>query len=385
MPEPTLVDWIALTLLPGLGPLSQQRALERFGDPGRVAFHVPVAELARLPRVGRDRVEGIADARRGLRRRAEKLLARCERLGIRVVPRDDAGYPTVLGEIPDPPSVLYVRGELPAEARRVAVVGSRSPTPYGRRLAAGLGGQLAERGVEVVSGGALGIDSLAHRGALEAEGRTVAVLGSGLARLYPEENRELFETISGAGALVSEFEPDEGPMATNFPRRNRLISGLAAGVVVVEAAGKSGALITASYALDQGREVMAIPGPVASGRSVGCHRLLQQGAKLVETVEDILTELPPEYRRGALASSCLGPVAQGGPDLDGLPSDERAVAALLDEFEPLHLDELADRGLFGIARLQAALFGLELRGAVEQLPGRYYVLRPPAGPPRGSR
>jgi DNA processing protein len=232
---------------------------------------------------------------------------------------------------------------------------------------------LAARGVEVVSGGARGIDTCAHLGALEERGRTVAVLGSGFLHPYPPENADLFERIAASGAVMTEFALDQGPHPENFPRRNRLISGLAAGVVVVEAGTRSGSLGTAALALDQGREVMAVPGPVSSAQSVGCNRLIQDGAKLVQNVDDVLGELSPRYK-DAVRSAAEIPAQPSLAFAEGTP-DENAVAALLDEVEPLHVDELAERAPFGIARLQAALFGLELRGAIEQHPGRYFTRR----------
>jgi DNA processing protein len=288
---------------------------------------------------------------------------------------DDSDYPAALRELPDGPLLLYVRGSMPQGVLRVAVVGSRRATLYGRRVATGLGSGLAARGVEVVSGGALGIDTAAHGGALAEEGATVAVLGSGLARPYPEENADLFDRIAGSGAVVSEFPLEAEPKSEYFPRRNRVVSGLSAAVVVVEAAARSGALITAGLALDQGREVMAVPGPVSSPVSEGSNRLIQQGAKLVQNIEDILDELPPLFRAaaGPDPASEEGPAGADPPDLG---DDERTVACMLDAVEPLQLDDLADRAPFGIARLQAALFGLEIRGMVEQRPGKYYLLRP---------
>ena len=228
----------------------------------------------------------------------------------------------------------------------------------------------------MVSGGARGIDSSAHRGALAAGGPTTAVLGSGLLRPYPPENHELFDSIPDRGALVSEFALDCPPGKATFPRRNRLISGLSAGVLVVEAASRSGALITAGHALDQGREVFAVPGPATSRHSTGAHRLIQDGAKLVQDVEDILIELPPMYRQ-ALSGADDSP--QPGPEMSDpkdLTDDERTVLGMLDPVEPVHADDLALAAPFDVARLQVALFGLQLRGAVDLEPGRYYLLRP---------
>ena len=244
-------------------------------------------------------------------------------------------------------------------------------------MAAGLAATLATRGVTVVSGGARGIDTAAHRGALETGGPTVAVLGSGLARPYPAENKRLFNKIAdGGGAVISELPVDYAARPENFPRRNRLISGLSAGVVVVEAAERSGSLITAGFALEQNREVLAVPGPVHSEVSVGCHRLIQTGAKLVQNSDDILDELSPLYR-GALRPRGLATAGQPPETAQKPTDDQRTVLSVLDVIEPRHIDEIADRTPLGTARLQAALFGLVLRGSVEELTGRYYVLRPP--------
>jgi DNA processing protein len=200
-------------------------------------------------------------------------------------------------------------------------------------------------------------------------------MGSGFRRLYPPENVEMFDKIADNGAIISEFPLDMEPKGENFPRRNRLIAGLSAAVVVVEAAERSGSLSTAGHALEQGREVMAVPGPVSSELSAGCHRLIQQGAKLVHSIGDVLEELSPMYAE-ALRSRVAAPSGEPEPTPVSLDPDEAAVLALLDDPEPVQLDALADRAPFGIARLQTALFGLEVRGAVEQLPGRYYLARP---------
>jgi DNA processing protein len=369
-------DWIALNLLPGLGPISARRAVDRYGDPAEIAYRLPVDEIRALGRIANDELAELPRARRDLRRRAERELARAERAGVTILPLAHPDYPAALAEITDAPVVLYVRGTLPSPVVRLAVVGSRTPTPYGTRLAAGLAGQLAARGIEVVSGGARGIDSRAHEGALaEAGGRTVAVLGSGLARLYPPENEKLFERIAAHGAVLTEFPLDYPPLGENFLRRNRIISGLSAAVVVVEAAQKSGALSTANHALEQGREVMALPGSVQSLKSVGCHRLIQQGAKLVQDAADILAELPPPYR-GAVGPGRAEGDEEPAVNRADLTPDENDVLGILTGTEPVQLDRLAELVPFGIARLQTALFGLEIRGAVEQSPGRYYVLRP---------
>jgi DNA processing protein len=370
--SPAVVDWIALNLLPGVGPVALRVALERYGDPGTIALRLPPKAFLELPGVGESVLPELTQARQGLIKRAEKEWRRCEKNRIRIVTAEDPSFPVALECLRDAPIVLYLKGELPHANVRVAVVGSRNATLYGKRIATGMAGELSVRGVEVVSGGARGIDTCAHEGALEAEGRTVAVLGAGLLRPYPAENAPLFDRIAERGAVVSEFPLEFPPARENFPRRNRLISALTAAVVVVEAAARSGALITASIALELGKEVLAVPGPVTSARSEGCNRLIQQGAKLVQNTGDILDELSPMYRPALPFERTL----EAPPELEGLSPDEEVVLGILDEVEPVHLDALAEKAPFGIARLQTALFGLKLRGAVEQTPGRYYVSRP---------
>ena len=377
MPPGNLADWVALSLLPGLRAGNVRRALARFGDPGHAAFRVPAPELGAALNLKAETVRTIAALRPTLARLAEEELRGAERLGAQVLTPLDERFPAALAEIHDPPALLYVKGRLEDAVVRVAVVGARKASAYGRRVAVGLSAGLAARGVEVVSGGARGIDTCAHRGALEGGGRTVAVLGSGLREPYPAENEALFAEIADRGAVMSEFPLDTPPRGENFPRRNRLIAGLSAAVVVVEAAMRSGSLTTAGHALDQGRDVLAVPGPVSSDLSAGCHRLIQQGAKLVQNVEDVLEDLSPMYVRAL-------PGLAGGVDstsksapFRGLTPDEQAILVLLrDDPEPVHRDQLIDRAPFGVARVQTALFGLEARTAVEQLPGGYYLARP---------
>ncbi len=374
MADEHLVAWIAMNMLPGVGAVGLHRALERYGEAEEIAYRLPEeALLTRRRREGGE--QSFGKARRGLERRARRELKRCREMGIGLVTLKDPDYPAALAELPDRPPLIYINGELPQRAFRVAIVGSRCPTAYGMRVAAGLASGLAARGIEVVSGGARGIDTVAHRAALAEGGRTVAVLGSGLSKPYPPENGPLFDEIAGSGALVSELPLEAEPRSEHFPRRNRLISGLSAAVVVVEAAARSGTSITAAHALEQGREVLAVPGPVFSRKSEGCHKLIQQGAKLIQNIEDILEEVPPMYLT-ALPHGGRDAAPRGAAELEELTADEVEVLGLLDEVEPVQIDELADRAPFGIARLQTALFGLEVRGAVEHSPGRYYLLRP---------
>jgi DNA processing protein len=373
MAPENLVPWVAVNLLQKLSPLQIRRALREFGSPLEVAFRVPVARLAAALGLKDGRAEAVAGARLGLKRRVDEEIRSAERLGVRLVTMADPDYPAEFGALPDGPAVLYLKGSLSPGVVRIAVVGSRRATAYGRRIASGLAAGLAAQGVEIVSGGARGVDTCAHLGALDAGCRTVAVMGSGFLCPYPSENQDLFDRIAKNGAVMTEFPMNMEPRGENFPRRNRLIAGLAAAVVVVEAAERSGSLSTASHALEQGREVMAVPGPVSSEQSAGCHRLIQQGAKLVHSVADVLEELSPMY--SAALSPKAVPADESCPNLSGIGPDEATVLALLDDPEPVQLDALADRAPFGIARLQTALFGLEVRGAVEQLPGGYYLAR----------
>lgn len=373
-------EWIALNLLPRLSPAAAFHAVERCGGAGEAAYRMPPRTLVGdRPRAGADAEAAIAEARKDLRRRAARELSAAGRLGLRIVPRPDPDYPPRLATLDEPPLLLYVKGSIATFAVRIAMVGSRRPSAYGRRVGAGLAAALAARGVEVVSGGARGIDAAAHEGALEAGGKTVAVLGSGFGKVYPPEHVELFDRIASSGAVISEFPLETDPRPENFPRRNRLISGLASAVIVVEAAARSGSLITAGHALDQGRDVMAVPGPVSSNLSEGCHRLIQSGAKLVHTSQDIIEELPPSERAMLAGTSHAGASLDNPVNLADLSDDEAAALALLDDPEPVHLEVIADRAPFGISRLLVALFGLECRGAVEQLPGGYYLGRPLRG------
>jgi len=282
---------------------------------------------------------------------------------------DAPGYPALLRAVPSPPA-LWVRGALAADdALAVAIVGARRATPYGLATAERVAAELAARGVTIVSGFARGIDSAAHRGALEAGGRTLAVLGCGVDVVYPPENRALVRAIEARGALLSQFAPGTPALAGHFPARNRTLAGLALGVLVVEAAERSGALITAGFAGDLGREVFAIPGRITSALSAGTHRLIQDGAKLVSCWQDIVSELSEPWRR-AVRSSVVHDAAQAAPEV---ASDEGAMLALLTPDEPQHIEELIARSGLAAARAATALVALELQGWVRQLAGQRWV------------
>ncbi|MBI2104334.1 MAG: DNA-protecting protein DprA [Candidatus Omnitrophica bacterium] len=281
---------IRLNLIPELGSTWLRRVLDAFGGLDRL-WAADVRELQQVAGISPQAAERL-DAARKDDACLERELALAERCGAAIVTLADAAYPTRLKTIPDPPLALYVRGTLTAaDETAIAIVGSRRASPYGRQCAERLSEDLALRGITVVSGLALGIDGAAHRGALRAGGRTLAVLGSGLARLYPPAHERLADQAAEQGAVLSEYPLEAEPLPHHFPRRNRLISGLSLGVIVVEASARSGALITADCALEQGREVFAVPGPMTSVTSEGTHRLLKQGARLVTSVEDVLDEL----------------------------------------------------------------------------------------------
>src|SRR5215211_899876 len=334
-------EWIALNMTPGVGPRAAARLLERFGSAEGI-FGALRSELERL-RLRPETVESIT-----LRDRMGAAAVELERVraleGAEVLALDDGAYPALLREIPDPPVTLYVRGEWRAclESPCVAVVGSRRCSTYGQNVASMLARELASRGVTIISGLARGIDAAAHRGALEAGGRTVAVMGTGLDQVYPRDHRKLAqEILAGGGALVSEFPLETPPAPQNFPYRNRVISGLSLGVLVVEAAENSGSLITARLALEQGREVWAVPGNITSRNSFGTNYLIKgAGAKLVQQWQDICEELPPE-----IAARLLPPATkkkeEGSPRQISLaPADlsatEQAVFKLLSTDEATH-------------------------------------------------
>src|SRR5213594_154839 len=281
----------------------------------------------------------------------------------------DPNYPALLGAIPSPPP-LYVRGTVTADdALALAIVGARAATPYSVEVAERLAGELAARGVTIVSGLARGIDAAAHRGALGARGRTLAVLGCGIDVVYPLENRALARAIEAQGALVSQFAPGMPALPGHFPARNRTLAGLALGVVVVEAADRSGALITAGFAGDLGREVFAVPGRITSPTSAGAHRLIQDGAKLVTCWQDIVSELPEPWRRAVRGS--LAPTGEQQPPENG--SDEGRMLGLLAPDEPQHIEQLIARAGLGPARAAALLVTLELGGWARQLAGQRWV------------
>ena len=361
------VCWLAMNLLFWGPSAAARRLLGRFPSVTDVFRSAP-ADLDGL-RLPPDAAAGIVSGR--ALDRAGRELEKIRRKAYTLLTLEDPGYPGYLREIFDPPFVLYCEGD--AEALRipaVAIVGARRPTPYGRAVAEKLAGDLAARGPVIASGLAAGIDSCAHRGALK-EGRTVAVLGSGLDVIYPRENRALAREIAGRGAVVTEFPIGTPPLAENFPVRNRIISGLALGLVVVEATWRSGSLITAKLALSQDREVMAVPGSVLSELSVGPNGLIRDGAKLVASWEDVAEALPSPWRENLLAQAD----AKEENSRASLSRDERRLLSELPVDAALPIDELAERTGLAVSALLALLLGLELKGAVVQHPGKEFQRR----------
>jgi DNA processing protein len=355
--------WLALSLIPGVGSTLIKRLVDQFDNPEAV-FQAPMKELLRIEGLG----EKVAlEIRKGpLEKTVERELSLLKEVGGTILTLKDDAYPKRLRDIYDPPAVLYVRGELKKEDDlAVSIVGSRKTSPYGRGITERVSQELARHGVTIVSGMARGIDSLAHWGAISAGGRTIAVLGCGVDVIYPSENRNLFKKIIDCGAVLSEFRMGSPPEAGHFPKRNRIISGLSLGVVVVEASTKSGSLLTAGYALEQGREVFAVPGNVGFEGSRGTNRLIKEGAKMVESSEDILEEILPQWRREEGATQ---KVESPGRDL---PEQERILFELLGE-TPLHIDAIIQESGFEPGTVSSLLLNLELKGFISQWPGKCF-------------
>lgn len=354
---------MALSLVPGIGPVSWRRLAETFGDAAAV-FTRGEEELSAAEGIGRERARAILSFTAW--REVDEILEQAAEAGLEVCVWGDGDYPAALADIPDPPPVLFRRGTLAAlTAPAVAVVGTRNPTAYGLDATAHIVVPLAEAGITIVSGMARGIDGHAHRAALDAGGYTVAVLGCGADVVYPPEHRSLRDEIASRGLILSEFPPGTAPDPAHFPRRNRIISGLAAAVVVVEAGEKSGALITAAAALDQGRDVFAVPGSIFSRSSDGCRHLIGAGARPVGSALEILEGIVD--RGGPRAEKKEGAL----PALETLGPDAGALWSTLSG-EPVHADEITARLAWPPARAAAALLSLEIAGLVQKLPGNYY-------------
>jgi DNA processing protein len=369
---PECRDLLALTLVPGLGPRLTQALLDHFGG-ATAARQATVERMQQVPHIGpllaRQFVESLASVD------VEPEIALTEKHGVTLLPMNSLGYPTLLREISDAPPMLYLRGSLtPADGRAVALVGSRQCTSYGKKVAERLATGLARAGITVISGLARGIDGVAHRATLQAGGRTLAVLANGLCRIYPPEHRELADEVAKAGAVMTEGSMEQDPLAGLFPARNRIISGLSRVVVLVEAAVKSGALITATHAGTQGRTVMAVPGPIDSDASGGCNDLLRKGGIVCRSVDDILEELDgvsirvqAEARQAAAAPP---PPKPTGPP-PGLDAAQLRIWDLLSG-GIRSVDELAQHLKMPVPQLSTALMMMEMKKVVRRLPGNRY-------------
>ena len=382
--------WVWLNECRGLTNRSRALLLDHFGSPEDV-YYADEAEYALVEGLSKKQLELLADKSTD---GADKILGDCQRLGLRILTMQDADYPARLRGIFEPPCLLYVKGTLPAfdEEVAVAMVGTRACTPYGTQSAEKIAYGLAKQGALVVSGAARGIDSAAHRGALRAGGVTVAVLGNGLDVVYPEENAGLYRDIAATGALLSEYPPGTEPASGHFPVRNRIISGLSLAALVVEAPEKSGALITAATALEQGRDVFAVPGPIDAPASVGCNRLIRDGAGLVSEAWDILREYEARFpeklrqteqrpqpevtgyqaRQRAEAKPVPPAVDPEDPAL-GLTDDQMVLLRALPAEEPIQVDDLIEQTGIPTRRVLSALTVLEIENLVTQHSGKRYT------------
>ena len=352
------LSWVALNLALAPNALVLRNLLDRYGEPGEI-LAARKETLAEVPGVTPRLLRRLTDPK--LRELAAAEIDQADRRSVRILIRDDPEFPGILAQLPDPPPLLYMRGDLrDSDDPAVAVVGSRRATPYGLEMARLLAFEIAGAGVTIVSGLARGIDEAAHRGALEAGGRTLAFLGSGIDRIYPRESVRLAERISMSGAILSEFPLGTAPLSGNFPVRNRLISGVARGTLVVEAAARSGSLITARLALEQGRDVFAVPGNATTENALGPNLLIQQGAKLVMRGRDVLEEIP------GVALPPEAETAASGPDVT---EEEERILRHLSPADPVTLDFLAAATGMEAGPLLAALLKLEVHDWVRQLPG----------------
>ncbi len=365
--DPLLAN-LRLALVPGVGPVTRQALLERFGSAEAVLAAAP-SQLREVAGVGTTLARKIVAANDEVD--AERELNLCREHGVTILADTDPLYPRLLREIHNPPAFLFVHGEVKSEdALAVAIVGTRHASTYGRQQAERLAAGLARAGLTIVSGLARGIDAAAHRAALQAGGRTLAVLGSGVLNIYPPEHQGLADEIRACGALISENPPMSEPVSGAFPQRNRLISGLSLGVIVVEAAERSGALITARHAMEQGREVFAVPGRVDSRTSRGCHRLIRDGAKLVECVEDVLDE--------------FGPLVEATPRPDGTVMHHPAELQLNElELQVLNaitsdaisIDRVVEASGLPVQRVLATVSVLEMRSLIRRVSGNSVMRR----------
>ena len=365
------LGWLSLSMTPGLGSRLTGKLLRQFGSPEGI-FRASLTELeaCHLPSAPAQAIQS-----RQARKDAEEELARVRKLGCGLLNWDEPEYPQRLLEIYDPPPLLYVRGDPTALNRHsISMVGTRRPTPYGNQVAERLGRDLAERGLTIISGMARGIDSSAHQGACRAShGGAVGVLGTGVDVIYPKENRKLFAEVEKRGALISEFPLGSHPAPENFPVRNRVVAGMALGVVVVQGAQYSGSLITARLGMEFGREVYGIPGNITADVSFAPNQLIKQGAKLVTSWEDVVEELPTEVRAELFPVEASTREERASLFADALSPQEKKVFGLLGVDETVHVDELVEKSELTSSEVLAALCEMEMKGIVRQMPGKQFV------------
>ncbi len=370
-------NWLMIVRAQGVGPVIFARLLKQFGSVETI-LGASAGALAKVESVGTKTAEEICRTKDKID--VEKEIALADKLSVWIINIEDARYPVLLKKIYDPPPVLYIKGTLAkSDSLAIAIVGSRQCSYYGSEQASRFAHLLAAAGFTIVSGMARGIDSAAHSGALSANGRTIAVQGCGLAKIFPPENKQLFEKISQSGACISELPLEYEPLSENFPPRNRIIAGLSLATIIVEAAPRSGALITARAALENSREVMAIPGRIDSPLSKGPHSLIKQGAKLIESVEDVLETL--EYLQKDFAEYVSQTAKQSVQKAEmplfditqlNLTEIERKIFNCLDS-EPTHIEQIISQTGIAAGKVNAALVSLRLKGIVKQLPGDYFV------------
>jgi DNA processing protein len=380
--QPNSVDiekWLKLIRTDHVGPTTFAKLIKHFGSVDR-ALGASVSELAKINGVGFKTAERIAAARGKFDVTAELELA--QKLGVWIITLDDNRYPAVLKQIYDPPPVLYIKGNLSRQDNLcISIVGCRHCSLYGQEQSSRLAHFLSSAGFTICSGMARGIDTAAHQGALSAGGRTIAVQGCGLANVFPPENKKLFELIAESGACISELPLRYEPLPENFPPRNRIIAGLSLGTIVVEAGLNSGALITARAALDYNREVMAVPGKIDSPLSKGAHQLIKEGAKLIESVEDVMDALGyigEQLQEHVSAAAAKASESVETPLFDAsnfkLSSDEKTTYDCLNK-EPLHIEQIIADTELTAGSVNAALISLRLKGLIKQLPGSLFVKR----------
>ncbi len=356
--------WIALSGVKGIGNVTFKNLLVKFGDPGNI-LDVPLSELTKVDGIRKDTAQAIAD--KDFKTDPSDELKKMESCGARIVTFNDPEYPEPLKEIHDPPMILYMKGaEIPQNKIFVAIVGSRNATHYGLKAAEEFGQGIARRGLGVVSGMALGIDAASHWGCLSGRGPAIGVLGTGIDMVYPGQNRKLFDRVIETGTLITEFAMGTSPSPSNFPQRNRIISGLSRGVLVVEATKNSGSLITASIALDQGRDVFAVPGSIESFKSRGCHFLIKHGAMLAENADDIMEALGMNYP-GMVKSDTF--IKKELPEISDI---EKMIYDIIGDY-PMHIDQIKKKGNIASGDLSGTLTKMELKGIIKQLPGKMFV------------